>query len=371
MAIAAGTSTPVDKWRVRPEGAFMALESKPTLHDVGALAGVAARTVSRVINREAGVSQRTVEKVQWAIKELNFRPNLAARALRSDRSLLVAIVNSNSWPRYVADVVRGVSMACRQAGVYLTFEEFSPDDQNISESVAGLLDNVGVAGTILIPPLADDLDLLDQLERRGVRTVRMSPAIDIGRTDAVVSRDEDGICALVDHLVGLGHRKFGYISGADSHASSQTRLNAFRKRLLHHGIDWRSVRLDKGDYGYVSGAVAARRILSAGREGWPTAICAANDEMAAGVIGVLGTMGIAVPQEIAVSGFDDNDIARLIWPPLTTVRQSIVDQAVSATQLLLDRSSGPPRCIEHPVTLIIRRSTSPDESAGGDGLVSD
>ena len=162
-------------------------DAKPTLHDVGALAGVAARTVSRVINREAGVSERTAEKVRRAVQELNFRPNLAARALRGDRSLLVAIVNNNPWPRYVADVVRGVSMACRQAGTYLTFEEFSPEDRHIAASMADLIDNVGIAGTILIPILADDEELLDMLERRSVRIVRMSPARDIGRTDAVIT----------------------------------------------------------------------------------------------------------------------------------------------------------------------------------------
>jgi LacI family transcriptional regulator len=336
----------------------MPFDTKPTLHDVGALAGVAARTVSRVINREPGVSDRTALKVRRAIEELNFRPNLAARALRGDRSLLVAIINSNPWPRYVADVVRGVSMACRQAGTYLTFEEFSPDDEHIAASMASFMDNVGIAGTILIPLLADDEELLDMLERRGVRTVRMSPARDIGRTDAVISRDEEGISALVDHLVALNHRKFGYIAGAQGHASSEIRADSFRKRLHHHGIDWSSVLFAHGDFSYISGAEATRHMLARDRKQWPTVICAANDEMAAGVISVLGTMGIRVPQDIAVTGFDDNDIARLIWPPLTTVRQSVVDQAYSATQLLLDRTSDEPRCIEHGVELIIRQSTS-------------
>ena len=335
-------------------------DAKPTLHDVGALAGVAARTVSRVINREAGVSERTAEKVRRAVQELNFRPNLAARALRGDRSLLVAIVNNNPWPRYVADVVRGVSMACRQAGTYLTFEEFSPEDRHIAASMADLIDNVGIAGTILIPILADDEELLDMLERRSVRIVRMSPARDIGRTDAVISRDEEGIFALVDHLVAFNHRKFGYIAGAKGHASSDVRSSAFRKRLHHHGIDWSSVLFAHGDYSYISGAEATRHMLARDRKAWPSVICAANDEMAAGVISVLGTMGIKIPQEVAVSGFDDNDIARLIWPPLTTVRQSVVDQAYSATQLLLDRTTDEPRCIEHGVDLIIRQSTSPD-----------
>lgn len=335
-------------------------EPRPTLHDVGALAGVAARTVSRVINHEPGVSERTIEKVRRAIAELKFRPNLAARALRSDKSLLVAIVNSNPWPRYISDVVRGVSMACRQAGTYLTFEEFGPDDLGVTASISDLLDNVGIAGMILIPPLVDDLDLLDLLDARGVRCVRLSPAREIGRTDAVLSRDADGIVALVDHLMGLGHRRFAYISGIESHAASQVRLAAFRSRLNDHGIDWSSVLLEQGDFGYLSGMEATRRLLLRSGAMRPSVICAANDEMAAGAISVLSTMGIPIPEKMAVSGFDDHDFAQLIWPALTTVRQSIVEQAFSATRLLLDRQPESPRCVEHGVELMVRGSTLPN-----------
>ena len=332
--------------------------AKPTLHDVGALAGVTARTVSRVINREPGVSDHTAENVRRAIKELKFRPNLAARALRSERSLVVAIANISPWPRYIADVVRGVSMASRQAGAYLTFEEFQIDDPQIAQSFTDLLDQTGVAGMLLIPQLSDNEEILSLLERRGVRTVRMSPARDVTRTDAVISRDEGGIFELVDHLIAMNHRRFSYISGIEEHASSQIRLSAFKERLHYHGIAWESVLFEQGDYGYRSGAEATRRILAANHETWPTAICAANDEMAAGVISVLSAMNIKVPEKIAVSGFDDNEISWLIYPPLTTVRHSVVDQAYSATQLLLDRSSNEVRCVEHRVDLVIRQSTS-------------
>lgn len=336
------------------------MSDRPTLHDVGALAGVTARTVSRVINREPGVSERTATKVQRAIADLNFRPNLAARALRSDRSLLVAIVNVHPWPRYVAEVIRGVSMACREAGTFLTFEEFSPYDGHAATGISSLLDNFGGGGLILMPPLSDDQALLEMLDRRGIRTVRLSPSRDIGRCDAVVSRDQDGIAALVDHLAAQGHRRFGYISGIADHASSQVRLAAFKDRLHHHAVPWSDVLFEQGDYSVESGTAAARRMLARGRAEWPTAICAANDTMAAGVISVLATLGIKVPEEVAVSGFDDDDISRLILPPLTTVRQSIADQAHSAARLLLARPHDAPRCIEHAVELIIRRSTSGD-----------
>jgi len=335
-----------------------AMSDRPTLHDVGALAGVTARTVSRVINREPGVSERTAIKVQRAIADLNFRPNLAARALRSDRSLLIAIVKVNPWPRYVAEVIRGASMACREAGTILTFEEFSPYDGQAVSSISNLLDNFGGAGLILMPPLSDDPALLDMLDRRQVKTVRLSPSRDIGRGDAVVSRDQDGIAALVDHLVALGHRRFGYISGIADHSSSQIRLAAFKERLLHHRVPWTDVLFEQGDFSFESGTRSTRNMLAHDRAVWPTAICAANDEMAAGVISVLADRGIRMPDEVAVSGFDDNDISRLIWPPLTTVRQSIADQAYSATQLLVDRTQDVPRCIEHGVELIIRRSTA-------------
>lgn len=341
------------------DGDIMAEDAKPTLHDVGALAGVAARTVSRVINGEPSVSVKTAEKVRRAIEQLKFRPNLAARALRSDRSFLVAILNNNPSQHYVADVMRGVSRVCRQAGMFLTLEEFAPDDDHVADSVADLIDNVRLAGVILIPPLTDDAALLDLLEAREIPIVRMSPADDEGRTDAVVARDGDGVRQLVDHLCGLGHRKFGIVSGPCSHASSRIRMEAFTSSLASHGITPAAILVEQGDYSFDSGAEAAQRILSGKPDMRPTVICAANDEMAAGVISIFGANGIAVPAHIAVAGFDDSAIARLIWPPLTTVRQSIVEQAAAATRLLLDRDRqpGPVRRVEQGVELIIRKST--------------
>lgn len=340
----------------------MSRDTKPTLHDVGALAGVAARTVSRVVNGEPSVSAKTKEKVDKAIEQLKFRPNLAARALRSDRSFLVAILNNNPSPHYVADVVRGVSRVCRETGNFLTLEEFVPEDTDITKSVAELVDSVGLAGAILLPPLTDDAALLDLLEAREIPMVRISPASATARTDAVFARDGDGVRQLVDHLYQLGHRRFAIIGGPSSHRSSRIRMAEFRASLAAHGISSAAVVVEQGDYTYDSGAEAARRILLLFRERQPSVICAANDEMAAGVISVLGANGIAVPGEIAVTGFDDSEIARLIWPPLTTIRQSIVEQAEAAARLLLDRhsSNDGPRRIEQDVELVVRKSTLRD-----------
>ncbi|MEC3909483.1 LacI family DNA-binding transcriptional regulator [Sphingobium sp. CR2-8] len=340
----------------------MSRDTKPTLHDVGALAGVTARTVSRVVNGEPSVSKSTKEKVRKAIETLHFHPNLAAKALRSERSFLVAILNNNPSPHYVADVVRGVSQVCRQTGTFLTLEEFLPDDVNIARSIAALLDRIGLAGAILIPPMTDDLAVLDLLEARGVPIIRMSPAHDVARTPAVFARDGDGVRALVEHLHELGHRQFAIIGGPSSHSSSLVRMAAFKRALSDHGIPLASIIIEQGDYTYDSGAKATRRILERSGDTRPSVICAANDEMAAGVIGVLGASGIAVPAEVAVTGFDDSEIARMIWPTLTTVRQSIVEQAVSAAHLLLDRNRLPdePRRIDQNIELVIRKSTLRD-----------
>lgn len=340
----------------------MSEDTKPTLHDVGALAGVAARTVSRVINDEPSVSAKTKEKVRKAIEQLKFRPNLAARALRSDRSFLVAILNNNPSPHYVADVVRGVSRVCRETGNFLTLEEFAPEDTTITISIAELVESVGLAGAILLPPLTDDVALLDLLEAREIPMVRMSPASDTARTDAVFARDGDGVRQLIDHLHQLGHRGFAIIGGPSSHSSSRIRMAAFKASLTAHGISPATVMIEQGNYTYDSGAEAARRILSRSRQLRPSVICAANDEMAAGVISILGANGIAVPSEIAVTGFDDSEIARMIWPPLTTIRQSTVEQAAAAARLLLDRRSlnHGPRRIEQDVELVVRKSTLRD-----------
>ncbi|MCI4589555.1 LacI family DNA-binding transcriptional regulator [Sphingobium sp. BYY-5] len=329
---------------------------KPTLHDVGALAGVAARTVSRVINNEAGVSRDTAAKVCEAIAQLGFRPNLAARALKSDRSLQIAILNNNPSLHYVADVVRGVSRACKGSGYYLTLEEFAPDDCNVAQAVGELLRSVRIAGALLVPPLTDDDPVLMQLEDHDIPFVRLTPAGNIGRSHAVIVRDAEGIEALVDHLVSIGHRTFGIVAGPASHGSAKVRHAAFVGALARHGIEGRQAVFKSGDYTYRSGMDATAAILAVAR---PTVICAFNDEMAAGVISALGQRNIVVPRDVAVAGFDDSEIARMIWPPLTTIRQSIMEQAAAATRLLIDPKTSPePQLIEQSVSLIIRKSTS-------------
>jgi LacI family transcriptional regulator len=331
-------------------------QGKPTLHNVGALAGVAARTVSRVINNEPGVSQKTSAKVREAIAQLGFRPNLAARALKSDRSFQIVILNNNPSLHYVADVVRGASQACKGSGYYLTLEEFAPGDLNAAQAVGELLRSVRIAGALLLPPITDDEPVLLQLEKEGVPFVRLSPASDAGRSHAVVARDADGISGLVDHLVCLGHRTFGIIAGPPSHGSAKVRHAAFLHALARHGLGQEQAIFRNGDYSYQSGIDATFEILAVAQ---PTVICAFNDEMAAGVISALGQRNIAVPQQVAVTGFDDSEIARMIWPPLTTISQSIMDQAAAATRLLIDPKTVPePQLIEQAVSLIIRKSTS-------------
>lgn len=335
---------------------MMTSDNKVTLHDVAALAGVAARTVSRVVNREPGVSAKTADRVRSAIDHLGFRPNLAARALKSDRSLLIAIFNNNPSPHYVADVIRGTSKACREAGYFLTLEEFSVNQTDVAAQVADLLRSFRIAGAILLPSLTDDPKLLALLEHQNVPMVRLSPASFPGRTSAVTARDGDGIHALVDHLVALGHRSFGVISGPLDHASAQVRLDAFFAALARHGLGAADTIVRRGDYRHSSGVGATMDILDAGR---PSVICAFNDEMAAGAISALGMRGIDVPRQIAVTGFDDSEIAKLSWPPLTTVRQSIVEQAIEATRLLIRQglSGAPMAHVEQPVELVIRHST--------------
>lgn len=330
--------------------------NRPTITDVAKRAGVTGKTVSRHINRDGPVSAKTREKIEEAIAALQYRPNIAARSLKSAKSFLIAVFNNNPSPHYVADVIRGASQVCRKSGHYLTLEEFDVDDADCAAEIEKFLQSVPITGAILIPPLTDDEKILFLLEQYEVPFVRMSPATNIDRSDAIFADDAIGVQNLAEHLWSIGHRKIAIISGPDTHVASQIRRDAFISHLLQCGADPKSIILEKGDFSLTSGQEAGRRLMD--MESRPTAIFASNDEMAAGVIAAVSNANLKIPDDIAVAGFDDSEVARLIWPPLTTIRQSITDQAKTALDLLLtQKTRAEPKSVQLPVELVVRRST--------------
>jgi LacI family transcriptional regulator len=208
---------------------------------------------------------------------------------------------------------------------------------------------------ILSPPVTEMTALLDELDRRGLPYVRIAPG---ARKDTGMAAAIDDVAAareVTEHLIGLGHRQIGFIRGLESHVSTWERLQGYREALEAHGIAFDEDLVAAGENSFTSGGEAARKLLE--RSPPPTAIFAGNDDMAAGVLAVAHETDVDVPGQLSIVGFDDSDLAKAVWPPLTTMRQPVRELAYAAANLMLAPDAAPRVTLEHK--LMVRSTTGP------------
>jgi LacI family transcriptional regulator len=334
---------------------------RSTIKDVSREAGVSIKTVSRVLNKEPRVSAATRERVLAAVSMLNFRPSAAARTLAGRRSFQIALACDNPSPFYVYEMQSGIRDRCALDGVRMIAQPYDHDSERLIDDIESLIDTTGVDGLILTPPATDYPEVLELLRRRGVPFVRVSPGTDIGMTPSVFIDNVRAAAAMTRHLLALGHRRIGFITGHGSYATSAQRLTGFTIAMEEAGLTVDPALVRHGDYSFSSGADAAEALLAMAEP--PTAIFASNDEMAAGTLSVAHRMRLAVPEALSVAGFGDDAIASCVWPPLTTIRQATRKLGYEAADLLLasgpEREAGP----EHeereiPFDLVRRESTA-------------
>lgn len=328
---------------------------KTTITDVAKQAGVSMKTVSRVLNNEPNVAKITRDRVLEAAADLQYRPNLAARGLASSRSYLIALLYDNPNPNYIIQIQRGAIEACRRSGYHLMLEPMTRE-QAFGPDVAHLLSRLGVDGVILTPPLSDCMPLREELKKLGIRYVVVAPG-DVGDAPSVRMDDVKAATEMATYLIDQGHRDIGFIMGHPDHVSSQKRYDGFAAALKVAGLSLHQGRAVQGDFTFRSGVKAAETLLQ-DPENRPTAIFASNDDMAAGVLSVAGRLGIDVPHELSVCGFDNTAIAQIIWPQLTTVAQPIRQMGLKAAEVLLDRSTDDAPVVHTlDFEIIVREST--------------
>lgn len=343
-----------------------------TIDDVASRAGVSIKTVSRVINREPNVRATTARRVHEAIRELKYRPNLAARNLASPQAYLIEVLYDNPSDNYMVSVLQGVLAACEQAhyGVLLTpFDVASP---RLIEHVYEAVTQRRASGFVLTPPLCDHAGLLQALDADGIAYVSIAPR-DEHRDQAFVAIDDRRAGRdLTEYLIGRGHRRIGFIKGHPLHGAAARRLAGYLDALGQHGIAADDRLITTGLFSFESGVESGRRLLNLRDR--PTAIFASNDDMAAGVMHAAQEMGIAVPAQLSVAGYDDTPIARYVYPSLTTVRQPIRAMAYAAVECLIRSIRGRAgmktegALSQHfDYELVIRNSVAPPAIAGPPG----
>lgn len=329
-----------------------------TIKDVAAEAKVSLKSVSRVLNKEPNVTPKLAAKVLAAAEKLNFRPDFAARSLRSSRSYLVGLLLSKIVsPTFNAEMQIGAGATCKANGYHLIVEWLEGPDQNPAAGLVDLLDRIKLGGVIVPPPLCFSDDVLSLLERRNVPYVRILPGADLRRSPYIQIDSRQSACDMTKHLIGLGHRDIGFLRGPPANPISNARLEGFKDAMREAQLNVNPSWIRVGTFNYDSSLPEAESFLKGKR---PTAVFAANDNMALALLTVAHKQGVRVPEDISIVGCDDIPSARMSWPPLTTIRLPLANMAAQAADMLLN---GPPeggaigRFLEFDI--VVRGSSGP------------
>jgi LacI family transcriptional regulator len=340
--------------------------NRPTIFDVASLAQVSIKTVSRVVNEEPNVSLGTRERVENAVRELNYRPDRAARSLASHRSHLIAMIYEDPSiyeipsAGYVVRLQQGALRACRNTDSELLIHPCDYRDANVDDELTALVEAVRPDGVILAAPLSNMPGIVRAIAATGTPCVRISSGKRHGKNYSVSMNDRESSAEMTRYLAGLGHKKIAFVKGHAKHEAVRNRFLGYCDGLQDSGLRFTERLVVAGDNSIRSGESSALKLLK--RKQKPTAIFAANDDMAAGVIRVADRLGIDVPGELSVAGCDDVALAQQIYPALTTLRQPLAAMAERAAMALIGhaRDSKPLRGADiFSATIQVRESTGP------------
>jgi LacI family transcriptional regulator len=311
---------------------------KATINDIARLAGVSKKTVSRVINDSPLVKPDTRAKVHALMREYGYAPDPQARGLAFRKSFLVGLVFDNPTAQYIVNMQYGVLDALRDTGYELVVHPCDSKREGYIDGIRRFVLQQKLHGVILIPRVSEDQALAEALREVDCRYVRIAsvPFDEAGRM--LVTQDRIAGAEAADYLESLGHRRIGLITGPKRYRSSIERGGGFLDALARRGIQVPPEHVYEGGYTFESGVAGAEQLLS--RPDRPTAIFACNDEMAAGVYKAAQRMGISIPVELSVVGYDDSPLASQLWPAMTTIRLPVRDVGRQAASLLLAQDTG-------------------------------
>ncbi len=302
------------------------------IKDVAQRAGVSSMTVSRVLNKDTKVSTAKTKLVMEAVNALNYRPNVAARRLASNKSFFIGLLYFDSDTSYVSKfLLRGLK-SCRTTGHHLVVDEIDDDIEKSLASVKELIEVTQVDGMILLPPVSDDARLIATLQEANTPFVRISPDTQLNISPYICMDDYQASFEMTELLIKKGHTKIGHIIGNTNQGVSRLRYQGYLDALRSNQINVPPEYIEQGLFTYDSGFIAAKKLLALGDK--PTAIVAANDEMAAAVLAAAHVNRISVPEQLSISGFDDGNVAVTVSPNLTTVRQPIQQMAELAIEII-------------------------------------
>lgn len=334
------------------------------LEDVARRADVSVSTVSRVVNTPDKVSPETRRRVQSAIDELGYRPSRVARRLRmrKGRAHIVGLIIPDIQNPFYSDVVRGVEDVAyeRDYAVILCNSDEREDRERFYLDVL----EAESADGVILPPIRAGEATSRRLGDLDLPVVCLDRRLDRQVHDTVVVDNEDGAREAVEHLIGHGHRRIGLVGGPPSLSSFRERREGYRAALSAGGADADEGLVREGEPRREDGRRMAEELLSNGNR--PTAIFAASNLLTLGALEAVRSLGLRVPGDVSLAGFDDAPWAGLVTPPLTTVRQPAYEMGRRAAELLFQRIDEPdrsPALVVLSPTLVVRASCG--EGCGG------
>ena len=349
--------------RGRRRGA--AAEGMATIRDVAQASKVSIATVSRAFNGSALVRGDTRRKVLAMASRLGYWPNGIARSLITNRTHALGVLLPDLFGEFFSEVVHGMDLAGRERGYHLLISRTSSSADDLIDAARTMRGRVD--GLIVMAPGFDPTPAVRH-GGRAVPAVLINPQRTPPGCDSVSIANAKGAAAAVSHLIGLGHRSIGFLSGPESNVDARQRRDGWHAALSAAGIEPTSDLEYGGDFTEHSGYDVVGKMLRSSRR--PTALFAGNDYMAVGALGALHDAGVRVPEDIAVVGFDDIALARYLNPPLTTVRVEMLGLGRRAVEILLERADRAPGAVErHEVlatTLVVRSScgAGPADASG-------
>lgn len=328
--------------------------NRPTIRDVARQAGVSHQTVSRVINGSEEVLPETRAVVEAAIEQLGYRPSAIARSMARGSTHTLAIISPNLTDYTFASIVEGAEVEARQHN-YFVLSSSASDPQSFHELVEELVGHRRVDGLIVINPYADD---------RYMHIPTEFPVVFVGARShdelvCSISLDDEKVAyEATQHLISLGHKRIGLITGPMEEDCSQDRLVGFQLALTEAGITFDQSLAFEGDWSASSGRDALLDFVK--NNNVPTAIFAQNDRMAMGVMRAARDVNLSVPDQLSVIGVDDMPLSSYFDPPLTTMRQDmplIGQEAVRKLMEIFNKKIVEPSVMKLPAQLVVRQST--------------
>ncbi|MBI9050413.1 MAG: LacI family DNA-binding transcriptional regulator [Anaerolineaceae bacterium] len=327
-----------------------------TIKDVASAAGCSIKTVSRVVNGEAHVKPELRERVQDAIDQLGYVPNISARRLVQNRSYVICLLLHASGSIQSTLITKALDIGYE--GEYeLLIQTYFPSFSRSRTKIANLVQHQRIDGLVSMPPCDSDPFLIDLLDTSGIAHVHIAPLNPTGGMPYVSAEDYAGAYQMTELLIRNGHQRIALLMGQRNHRSSIDRLYGYRAALENNGIPFQEAYTVDSENNFPGGYTAACMLMDLSKP--PTAIFALSDEAAAGALYALNELQIEVPGQVSLAAFGDTPLSQQVWPGISAVQyplEEIVEESVKMLIELVEGRQPEQRQIIFPTSIVERGS---------------